>query len=115
MAGTLLHARAFEIDRYTGDDGNQHYELVPRDGDGDVMSNSSWRETVAYFESMGIPQQVWPTYGCNIDLPLSEIVSQNEALRERVNDVAPAAQHPPWAERLLHMVRSGEMLFYCME
>ncbi|WP_129578492.1 MULTISPECIES: hypothetical protein [Sorangium] len=115
MAGSLLHGPKFEQVWYTAGDGQRHYELLPRGGDIEVMSNSSWQEVVEYFESLGVPREMWPVCESNIDAPLTRILSQNEDLRRVFRDVTLGPVRPSWADFVFRTVAAGEFLFYCVE
>jgi len=114
VAGSLFHAPRFKKNWYTSSDGNTHYELVPLDGgDIETVSVSSWYELMDYFESVGVPQHVWPVYADSIDLSLDDILERNEELRKYTRGVVLTSTHPRWVDFVLRRTHSGEVVFFC--
>jgi hypothetical protein len=115
MSGAFIHAPRFEHVWYTGDDGRRHYELMPVGGHTEVISHSSWKDLLEYFAARGVARDMWPTYETDIDIPLSEVVAQNERLRELVHKSSLGAECPTWTELVINVICSGEIFFYCSQ
>jgi hypothetical protein len=81
----------------------------------EFVSQSSWWALVAHFESAGVPRDVWPIYDRNIDLPLDEILEENGELRKQISGLVVSDDGSPWVRLVLRLIRSEEVLFYCVE
>lgn len=117
MAGSLIHSKTFRVERYEGRDGKPHYEVLPEDGDYDVMSYSTWSEVRRYCAALGIASEVWPDftdYQSAIDVPLDEVdAKQGPFLRAIESLPAEAVARNDALGRIVEYLRRGEKIFFC--
>ncbi|WP_442483454.1 hypothetical protein [Aeoliella sp. SH292] len=117
MGGSLVHSRSFRVQHYTGRDGLPHYEVFPAEGDYDLISYSTWKDLMAYGESLGVPVEVWPgftDYGNAIDVPLEEVAAMQSRLREVLGGLsAEAIGGNQLLSRICNYLRKGEQVFFC--
>ncbi|WP_437316456.1 hypothetical protein [Sorangium sp. So ce385] len=118
MSGSLFHAREFRVDHYTGNDGQPHHEVVPVDGDAEIISYSSWNELKVYCELHGVPPEVWPEFDGDhahgIDVPLDEVAAMQGPFRAAIARLPPEVVG---GNRRLAQIASflqrGEQVFFC--
>ena len=116
MAGSLFHSREFRADTYLASNGTQQNEVVPVDGDRDVMSCSSWTETKQFGATLGIPDDAWPDFTdfeCAIDIPLDAIVPASEQLRAALVGIERSSAWPHWFARIVAHLDAGKHVFFC--
>ena len=117
MAGYLIHGKFFKKETYRARDGKIHWEVMPIDGDVDIVSHSTWKELKILCEHCGIPQDVWVEFPDNeegIDISLEEINEKWQRfllyvthLEEKVS-----SQHILLA-RIISYIQHGEKMFFC--
>ena len=116
MAGTLFHAPTFEKIEYVGNDGNNHYEVIPVRGGSDVVSISSWNEIVGHCVRLGIPPDCWPTFPDAYDIPLQLVQEKSFLLRAKLDRALDAELASlPWLNTVVTYLRNGEQIFYAEE
>lgn len=116
MAGMLYHGKSFEIDEYTGNDGNVHYEIIPVDGGTEVISISNWREMVDHCASRGIDRDCWPAFNDPFDIPLEVVESKCHALREKLALLEKiAASEPLYVKSIVQHLRNDNLFFFSEE
>ena len=116
MAGSLFHSREFRAETYVASNGTQHHEIVPVDGDRDVMSYSSWTEAKQFGATLGIPDDAWPDFTdfeFTIDIPLAAIVPASEQLRTALARIDRSDAWPHWFARIVQHLDAGEHVFFC--
>jgi hypothetical protein len=113
MGGSLFHSKALREERYTGQDGKAHYELIPLNGDSVSISQSSWKEVVEFYEARGVPRSAWPVYDANIDVPTDDLARKVAQLRLLVAQLdINSVTAPYWAAFVHEKLSSGEIVFY---
>ena len=116
MAGSLFHSREFHAESYVASNGTSHHEIVPVDGDRDMVSYSSWTETKQFGATLGISDDAWPdftNYECAIDIPLDAIVPASELLRTALAGIDRSDEWPHWFARIVQYLDAGEHVFFC--
>lgn len=115
MAGSLHHARSFEKRFYRGMDGLQHWELEHVEGDLDVVSHSTWWETVDHCARLGVPEEVWPFFDCScgIDVPLEDAYAMQADFRAALGELRPAdVSSHELLSRIVSYLDRGEVVFF---
>jgi hypothetical protein len=116
MAGSLFHSREFRLSKYIGNDGLEHHEVLPVDGDIDVVSYSSWEELKKFGLAHGIPPDAWPEFldhDSAIDIELTEIVAASDRFRTHLDRFDRTAACPYWFSRILDYIDAGQRVFFC--
>jgi hypothetical protein len=113
VAGTLLHSRQFSQIWYVGADGLRHYELDVVPDAQDIVSVSSWKAAIDYFSALGVPEDLWPSYEGEIDLPLEEIHELSDELRKVISRIELSDGVPRAAQIVIAALRANEDIVYC--
>jgi hypothetical protein len=117
MGGSLIHSKTFRVERYMGNDGKPHHEVLPDDGDYDFMSYSSWSEIKRYCAAFGIASEVWPdftNYQDAIDVPLDAVAAKQGPFRRAIESLpAEAVARNDALARIVEYVLRGETVFFC--
>ncbi len=115
MAGSLFHSREFRHESHIGFSGATYVEVMPVDGDIEVVSLSSWHDAKLALQRIGVKAEDIPEYSRNSEVVLEDLAKKCERVRTVVRATSPRFTPDSWEERLVGYLLHGEDFYFVIE
>ncbi|MBI1925851.1 hypothetical protein HYR99_16575 [Candidatus Poribacteria bacterium] len=114
MSGTLYHFKSYRMEPYRAQNGELHTEFLSVDGDGTMVSCTTWQETLSFLNQKGFDKNLLPSVEHIFDFDLSLLVlpSKGEEALSRIDISGASEPVKALIRQIQHYLRNGEFVFF---